>query len=77
LGNEDFSRSDTEKTNKIFRRSLYYVNELTEGSILSDSDIRRIRPGFGLSPKYFDEVIGKKLKRKVKRGDRVNLSDFF
>ena len=77
LGNEDFSRSDTEKTNKIFRRSLYYVNELAEGSILSDSDIRRIRPGFGLSPKYFDEVIGKKLKKKVKRGDRVNLNDFY
>ena len=45
-------RPEIENQNKIFRRSLYFVKNLKKGSELKKDDIKRIRPGFGLSPKY-------------------------
>ena len=41
-----------------------------------ENDIKSIRPGFGLHPKYFKEVLGKKVKRNLSKGDRVSFSDF-
>jgi len=76
LGLNGGMRAEVEKANKIFRRSLYFVKDLCEGEVISESHVRRIRPGFGLEPKYYFEVIGKKATRDVKRGDRVTLSWF-
>ena len=71
LGDGKFSRQPAEESNKIFRRSLYFVEDLAEGETISSEHVRRIRPGFGMSPKYYDQVIGMKLSKAVKRGDRV------
>ncbi len=71
LGDGKFSRQPAEESNKIFRRSLYFVADLAEGETISSEHVRRIRPGFGMSPKYYDQVIGMKLSKAVKRGDRV------
>ncbi len=76
LGNKKFSRSKSEKQNKKFRRSLYFVKNLKAGELVKFGDVRRIRPGFGLSPKYFDNIIGKVLIKKVYRGDPVNWECF-
>ena len=69
--NKKFNRSETEKENKIFRRSIYFIKDLKKGHIISNTDIKRIRPGFGLKPKYFDDIIGKQLTSDVERGDPV------
>jgi pseudaminic acid synthase len=66
-------REPSELINKRFRRSLYFVNALSEGNIISKDDIRRVRPGFGLEPKYFDWVVGKKVNKDVDFGDAVTL----
>lgn len=67
-------RGSSELKNKIFRRSLYFVNNLKKGEQIKASDIRRIRPGYGLEPKHFDSVIGKMLTCDVERGDPVSFS---
>lgn len=65
-------RKSSELLNKKFRRSIYFVKGLEKGQRVTKEDIRRIRPGYGLEPKYFDAVIGKVLKRDVQRGDPVS-----
>ena len=63
----------SELANKKFRRSLYFVNSLLKGEMISKSDIRRVRPGFGLEPKCFDWVVGQRVAKDVDFGDAVTL----
>ena len=76
IGSEGFDRPIAETGNKIFRRSLYFVKNLKAGHIIEDGDIRRIRPGFGLKPKFYNEVIGACLKEDVHRGQPVSWDTF-
>ena len=66
-------RDPSELINKKFRRSLYFVNSLSKGEVISKDDIKRVRPGFGLEPKYFDWVVGQKVSADVDFGDPVIL----
>jgi pseudaminic acid synthase len=68
LGQVGYDRQPAEAGSKVFRRSIYFVRDLPAGSVIGPEDIRRIRPGMGLAPKYFDELLGKKLKVAVQRG---------
>lgn len=68
LGGAGFDRSALEEPSRVFRRSLYFVKDLPAGHVIGPDDIRRIRPGFGLAPKYFNQVIGRTLKVTVSRG---------
>lgn len=72
LGNGDFKRAQSETENMVFRRSLYFVQDLKKGETITTTNVRRIRPGFGLSPKYLPEIIGARLKEDVEVGERVN-----
>ena len=71
IGSGHFDRADVEDVNKNFRRSLYFIRDLQPGDTITGEDIKRIRPGFGLEPKYFDDVLGRKVTVAVTRGDRV------
>tara|TARA_Y100000768_G_scaffold381941_1_gene361425 strand:+ start:121 stop:1164 length:1044 start_codon:yes stop_codon:yes gene_type:complete len=75
LGNMSFERQKAEKNSKVFRRSLYFVKDLPEGHTIKSDDIRRIRPGMGLSPKYIDEILGKKIVKSVYKGKAVTKED--
>ena len=68
-----FARSDEESENVVFRRSIYFVKDKKAGEIIHKSDIKRIRPGYGMHPKYYDDVIGKTLLQDVERGDPMTL----
>lgn len=74
-GKDQFLRAEVEKENMIFRRSLYFVNDLLEGQVISHIDVRRIRPGFGIAPKYLEDVIGKRINKNIERGDPVKWED--
>ena len=76
LGNNNRSRPKLEKENKIFRRSLYFVQDLKVGEVITEKHVRRIRPGFGLLPKYYKQIINKKALRNIKKGERVSWEDF-
>ena len=71
VGEIDYAEKESEKSNIKFRRSLYFVENIEAGTIIQKHHIRSIRPGYGLPPKYFDEVLGKKLKENVVLGTRV------
>ena len=76
LGSGELKRPDREKSSLAFRRSLYFVRDLCAGERITEADIRRIRPGYGLAPKHFDELMGRTLARAVERGDPVSWDDF-
>lgn len=69
LGNADYKRSQSEIDNKKFRRSIYFMKDIKAGETIKEDDIRIIRPGFGIEPKYLDEVIGKTLKLDASKHD--------
>lgn len=76
LGMESFERPVCEKENTVFRRSLYPVHDIQEGEIFTTHNLRRIRPGYSLSPKYYDDVLGSKATRDIQRGERLSQNDF-
>ncbi len=76
LGKEGLYRAKQEIKSKIFRRSLYFVRSIKKGEKITGTDIRRIRPGFGLAPKYENQIIDMELKKDVERGDPVSWSVF-
>ena len=68
VGKSGFERQTAEQGNKAFRRSIYFVRDLKAGDVITDKDVRRIRPGFGIEPKYYEDVVGKILNADVERG---------
>jgi pseudaminic acid synthase len=68
LGKGGFERQPAEAANLVFRRSLYFVRDLPAGHVIGPGDIRRIRPGYGLPPKLYDSLMGRRLVEDVCRG---------
>ncbi len=68
LGQVSYGPTEKERNSIVFRRSLYVVKDLKAGEMLTRENVRAIRPGFGLPTKYFDQVLGKSVKRDVQRG---------
>jgi len=68
IGKVNFDKTETETGNLRFRRSIYVVKDIKKGDVLTEDNIRRIRPGFGLPPKHFEAVIGKSVNTDLKRG---------
>jgi N-acetylneuraminate synthase len=68
LGTVHYGPSEREKPSMAFRRSLYVVEDLAPGDTLTPENLRAIRPGFGMAPKYYDTLLGMTVKRAVKRG---------
>tara|TARA_B100001057_G_C22691999_1_gene888162 strand:- start:68 stop:1114 length:1047 start_codon:yes stop_codon:yes gene_type:complete len=72
LGEAGYDRKPAEDENIKFRRSIYVVKDIKAGEILTNKNIRRIRPGFGLPPKYINKVIGRAVKVDLERGTALN-----
>lgn len=68
IGKVDYTLNEGKKNNRIIGRSLFIVEDIKKGEILTENKFRSIRPSNGLSPKYYDEVLGKKVTRDLKRG---------
>lgn len=68
LGQVDYGRKSSELGNVKFRRSLYFVKDMRAGEIISPDAVRSVRPGFGLPPKHYDTVVGKRIKHDVIAG---------
>ena len=73
LGKATYKKQKSEKKNVVFKRSIYFIRDLPKGHIITHKDIKRIRPGMGLPPKLFDQIIGKKLIKSVERGQPTSL----
>lgn len=71
LGTVSYERAEQEQKSLQFRRSLYVVEDMKAGDVFTEKNLRRIRPGMGLSPKYYDIILGKKVNRDIIRGTPV------
>jgi pseudaminic acid synthase len=71
LGSPGFERQQVEEDSKQYRRSVYFVKDMKVGQKITEADIRRIRPGYGLPPKHFDELLTRTMRESVKRGTAV------
>jgi len=71
LGKIDYNRKSSEKTNLKFRRSLYFVENIYKGEKITEKNVRSIRPGYGLSPKFYESIIGKTVNRDIEAGTPV------
>ena len=72
LGTVSYERAEQEQKSLQFRRSLYVVEDMKAGDVFTEKNLRRIRPGMGISPKYYDVLLGRCVKCDVKRGTPVS-----
>jgi len=68
LGKITYGPLEAEKKSLQFRRSLYIVEDLKAGDVLTERNVRAIRPGYGLPPRYLERMMGRPVPRDVKRG---------
>lgn len=68
LGKISYGATEAEKKSLVFRRSLYVVQDIKKGGVLTRENVRAIRPGYGLPTKYLEAVLGKAVKQDVERG---------
>lgn len=70
IGQVSYELTDKMKTGRIFSRSLYVVENIKAGEMITEKNVRSVRPGYGLPPKYLPEILGKKVNRTLYKGDR-------
>ncbi len=68
LGDVSYELSERVKRGREFSRSLFVVKNMKEGEVLTNDNVKSIRPGYGIRPKYLNDIIGKKVTRDVEKG---------
>jgi len=68
IGKISYERSERESKNLKFRRSIFVTKDIKEGELFTEENIRVIRPGYGLEPKYYEEILGKKASKDLEIG---------
>lgn len=76
LGKVDYGCKASEEANAKFRRSLYFVKDLLAGDLVTPDAVRSVRPGYGLAPKYFYGILGKRVRQDVRSGTPVSWESF-
>jgi pseudaminic acid synthase len=71
LGSVSYGPTEAEKPSLIFRRSIYVAMDLKAGDVLTPENLRCVRPGFGLAPKFYEMLIGRRVSRDVKMGSPI------
>jgi N-acetylneuraminate synthase len=71
LGGVQYGPAEAEKASARFRRSLYIASDMKAGDVLTAENLRVVRPGYGLAPKYYDLLLGRRVNRHLKKGTAV------
>lgn len=71
----EYRLTEGEKAQLVFRRSIFVVKDIKAGEEFTRENLRIIRPGYGVSPKYIQKLLGKKSKRFIRRGEPIEESD--
>jgi pseudaminic acid synthase len=74
IGKVDYTLTEKQAKGKDFSRSLYVVEDMKAGDVITDENVRSIRPGFGLHTKYLKDILGKKVNIDVEKGDRFDMN---
>jgi len=72
LGQITYGGTKAEESSRQFRRSLYVAEDMAEGETFTEVSLRSVRPGFGLQPKHYDTLLGKRVNRAVAKGTPVS-----
>jgi len=72
LGKISYGPTEKEKDSLKYRRSLYIAEDMKAGDVLTEKNLRCIRPGYGLPPKYYATLLGRKIKKDVNKGDPID-----
>lgn len=75
MGEVNYLLTENQKKGRDFSRSLYVIKDVNPGDFVTQDNIKSIRPGFGLHPKYFKSLIGKSFSKNVSKGSRLSLND--
>lgn len=70
IGSVSYELTDKMKSGREFSRSLYVAEDMKSGDMITEQNVRSVRPGFGLHPKYLKEVLGKRVNRNLEKGMR-------
>ena len=73
IGEVSFKITDKIKSQRDFSRSLYIVKNIKKGELITEANVRSVRPGFGLHPKYYREILGKKVNKDLKKGTAMSI----
>ncbi|MFA7289114.1 MAG: pseudaminic acid synthase [Melioribacteraceae bacterium] len=76
LGKINYQLTSKVEKSKAFARSLFIVKDVKEGETITEENVRSIRPGYGLHPKYFKEIMGKKFRREYEKGTPLSWVQF-
>jgi N-acetylneuraminate synthase len=71
LGKVKYGPTEAEKGSTVFRRSLYIAEDMKKGDILTEKNLRIVRPGLGLEPKFYDILLDRKVNKNLKKGTAV------
>ena len=77
IGKVDYTLTEKQQAGKNFSRSLYVVNDIMAGEVITEENVRSIRPGFGLHPMHYSEILGKKSNQFIEKGTPLNLGQLF
>ena len=72
IGRIDYNLTKKQINGKDFSRSLYVVENIKKGELITENNVRSIRPGFGMHPKFYHQIIGKKVRFDIERGTALN-----
>lgn len=75
IGVVDYTLTEKQAKGKDFSRSLYIVENMKAGDVITDKNVRSIRPGFGMHPKYYNEILGKEVTVDLEKGDALKFLD--
>ena len=73
IGIVDYTLTKKQVQGRDFCRSLYISEDIKAGDVFTDLNVRSVRPGFGLHPKYQKDILGKKALQNLEKGDRFSL----
>ena len=68
LGEVCYKVTGHEAASRAFRRSLFVVEDMKTGDIFADENVRSIRPGYGLAPKYLKDILGRRAAKDIQKG---------
>jgi pseudaminic acid synthase len=72
-GTDDYALTEKMQSGRAHARSLYVAEDVQAGDVVNEVNVRSVRPGFGLHPKHWPEVNGRKFNKSYKKGERLNL----
>jgi N-acetylneuraminate synthase len=75
LGQVDYGRKSSEQGNIKFRRSLYFIKPLKAGDLITEDDVKSVRPGYGVAPKFLPQILGSRVNKDIAVNSPVKFID--